>query len=163
MNLRPLLIASALLFIPVTASLAQSDVKPAENAGAVKGFDPLDSLSPASVPGEYKAVRHLPENLQQWEGLWRGQWEGTLDAVMTIVSTDGKKVTAYYGWGTNLLVTKPGGNLYRGTVENDTLIFPITKGLTITFKMDKDHRLVALHHSPAKETPSRAVFIKVES
>lgn len=158
--LRSLLVAVLFLF-PVATSIAQSENKSGSNIEAAKGFDPLDSLSPASVPAEYRSVHPLPNELKQWEGVWRGQWEGTLDAVMTIVSANGKKVTAYYGWGTNLLVTKPGGNLYRGTVERDTAIFPISKGLTITFKMDETHRLIALHHSPAKETPSRAVFGKM--
>lgn len=162
MSIRRLLLVGAIFFIPLAPAIAQSNSKSADNSGAVKGFDPLDALSPASVPAEYKAVHPLPQNLKQWQGLWRGQWEGTLDAVMTIVSADGKKVAAYYAWGTNLLVTKPGGDLYRGTIENDTLIFPVSKGLTITFKMDKDHRLVALHHSPKKDTPSRAVFSRME-
>lgn len=160
MTIPKLLLAAALVSLSGASSVAQNETRHTNDAETVKGFDPLDSLSPASLPAEHRSVHPLPEELKPWEGVWRGQWEGTLDALLTIVSADGKKVTAYYAWGTNLLVTNPGGNLYRGTIEKDTAIFPISKGLTITFKMNGD-RLDALHHSPAKETASRAVFSKL--
>lgn len=135
----------------ICAGPAQIDERTIVEEGA------LAAVRPALLPEEYlqASTKQLPGSLIGFSGIWRGQWEGTLDAYLVVLNGDSKRATAFYSWGTNLLVRKGGSMIIEGVNLTNSLVFPMEDGITFTFARDKHETLFGVLYSPNAPNPSR--------
>lgn len=126
--------------------------------------DPLSLIKPASHPKNHIWASKTDGSVGPWFGLWRGQWEGTLDAYFVAVEQKGNRVKAFYSWGTNLNVIRPGQRFLSGVAMDEVLTFPMHAGNTLVFKLisGSDH-IEATHYTQNSDRPSRAIFTNLKN